>query len=51
MLKIEFSKIIGIISELLVINFEEHTVDEVQYKVVNSLTSFDAYTTCSFIYT
>ena len=36
MLKIEFIKTTGIISELLVVYFEEHAVDVIEYEHVNS---------------
>ena len=49
MLKTEFFKTVGIISELLVVNFEEHAVDIIEYGRVNSSESLAPYAAYIFI--
>ena len=49
MLKTELFQTIRIISELLVINFEEHAVDDIEFGQVNSLESLASYAAYSFI--
>ena len=50
-LETELIKTIGIISELLVVNFEEHALDVIEYGQVNSSESLTSYTAYSFIHT
>ena len=49
MLKTEFFKTVGIISELLVVNFEEHAVDVIEYGRINSSESLASYAAYIFI--
>ena len=50
MLKTDFVKTIGIISELLIVCFEEHTVDVIEYKEATSSEFLASYAAYNFIH-